>query len=300
MFCGRSPTIHNGSSLFGRLGRRGTSEPELWDKLAPHIRVSEAARGEFLDYCAATYSPLGLRSLLALAQEQPSSPLLLKHCWRAFDQPGTAGAPWGSPWATRRTSLEVCYLLREHFRGSSDVLEYLRASFKQHPGQVELIALVLFERSDPALDRASLSPREIWNRHSDRLTALHLAAARSSAQEFTELLLDIINRDTVTDIWGFPDISNRAVLTRLRHDEEVVRTLRYTVINSPTASELASLPRYLLEAGTLDSALREHCSSRLQEESRRALPRAGYDAIESQVRVISQSLLDVLAPSFST
>lgn len=95
-------------------------------------------------------------------------------------------------------------------------------------------------------------------------------------------------------------VSKITVRTRLRSDEEVVQRLRATVIGSPTAGELASLPRYLLAAGALDTALSEHCSSRLQEESRRALPRAGYDAIENQVRAISQSLLDVLARSFST
>jgi hypothetical protein len=289
---------HLGSVLFERLGRQGTDESALWDKLAPYVHTSEPARMDFLTYCNTTHS-LGLRSLLALAQERPSSLLLLEHCLRAFNPPETGGPPIGSAWAVQQMGLEASYLLRDHFPRKAEVLEELQAAFRLQAQQIEAVALVLYQPSDPLLDSLP-SPKAIWDRYSDRVAALHLASARSEPQEFTELLMNVINRPIVTNIWDFQDLTNRAVLARLRRDSDVTQRVRDTLLGTPTASELASLPRYLLAAGAFDTALRERCSQLLQEESGRTMPRAGYDAVENQVRAISQSLLDVLAPSFST
>jgi len=289
-----------GSTLLTHFGRHRPDERVAWNTLAPHVHSSEAARTDFLQHCSSTSSILGLRSLLALAQEQPSSQLLLKHCRRALNHSEVGGYPQGSPWDVSRIGFEAGYLLRDHFRDSTEVLEFLRQTFTEHPKRVQLIALTLFQPGDPLLDRIQLTPKEIWEQHADRVVAMHVASARSQVQDFTEFLLDMINCSAAADMWRFQDITNRAVLARLRRDEEVTQGLRDVLMRTPTASELASLPRYLLAAGALDTALREYCSSRLQEESQRALPRAGYDAIENQVRAISQSLLDVLAPSFST
>jgi hypothetical protein len=78
-----------------------------------------------------------------------------------------------------------------------------------------------------------------------------------------------------------------------------VRCLKDKLASNPTASETASLPRYLMAAGSMDDDVYERCRSLLQDETRHALPRAGYDAVDDSTRAVSRSLLEVLAPSFS-
>jgi len=75
--------------------------------------------------------------------------------------------------------------------------------------------------------------------------------------------------------------------------------VRNTIFSNATENELASLPRYLLAAGSFDADLREHCLSRLQEEARHSVPRAGFDALEGQIQAVSLSLLELIAPLFS-
>ncbi|HEX9381949.1 MAG TPA: hypothetical protein VF908_00965, partial [Gemmatimonadaceae bacterium] len=134
---------------------------------------------------------------------------------------------------------------------------------------------------------------------SNWVTALHLASARCCAKEFLEVALAMINRDA-HGIWTFQDVTNRAVVERLQRDPEAVRRFKDKLASNPTESETASLPHYLAAAGALDDEVHERCRSLLQYETSHALPRAGYDAVDNSIRAVSRSLLEVLAPTFSS
>src|SRR5262249_26209524 len=95
---------------------------------------------------------------------------------------------------------------------------------------------------------------EIGQLFSDWVTALHLASARSGAEEFVELMLAMINRNR-HGIWNFQEITNRAVVERLQRDSETIRGLKNKLSSNPTESETASLPRYLMVAGAFDDGL---------------------------------------------
>jgi hypothetical protein len=100
-------------------------------------------------------------------------------------------------------------------------------------------------------------------------------------------------------IWSFQDVTNRAVVERLRRDSDAVRLVKHRLAGSPSASEIASLPRYLSAAGASDEEVNQRCAALLTHEARELLPRAGYDAVDDSIRAVSRSLLEVLTPSFS-
>ena len=77
--------------------------------------------------------------------------------------------------------------------------ERLREALKR--GQSEVVALVLVEPNDPLLDQIPYGPKEIAQQFSDWVMALHLAYARSGAEEFVEVGLAMINR-AAKGIWG--------------------------------------------------------------------------------------------------
>jgi hypothetical protein len=285
-----------GADLAARFGDFGADEGHLWDCLAPHINASTSARRDFLAFCNETDTDLGLRSLVALAREKPSSDLLLDHCWRVLRREVTGQHERHSAWAVQRTRLEIAYILRDNFRGRTDVKERLREA--QRPQSAEVVALVLVEPNDPLFGQLRYGPKDIGQRFSDWVTALHLASARSGAEEFVEVALSMINRDA-HGIWDFQEITNRAVIERLQRDPEAVRRFKEKLDCNPTEGETASVPRYLMAAGAMDERVHERCRSILQDETRRALPRAGYDAVDNSTRAVSRSLLEVLAPSFS-
>jgi CRP-like cAMP-binding protein len=286
-----------GVDLAARFGDFGADEGHLWDCLATHINASPAARRDFLAFCSQTDTTLGLRSFIALTREQPSSELLLNHCWRVFGREVTGQHERHSAWAVQRIRLEIAYILRDQFRDRTDVKERLREALKRGRS-AEVVALALVEPNDPLFDQLRYGPREISQQFSDWVAALHLASARSGAEEFVEVALAMINRE-FHGIWNFQEITNRAVVERLQRDPETVRRLKDKLASNPTESETASLPRYLMAAGALDDDVHERCRSLLQDEARHALPRAGYDAVDNSTRAVSRSLLEVLAPSLS-
>jgi hypothetical protein len=279
-----------------RFGSFGADEGHVWDCLAPHINASPAARREFLAFCNDTNTTLGLRSFIALAKEQPSSELLLDHCWRVFEREVSGRHQRQSAWAVQRIRLEIAYILRDHFPDRVDIKERLQEALKR--GQSEgVVALALFEPNDPLLDQLRYGPRQIGQQFSDWVVAVHLASARSGAEEFAEVTLAMINR-AAHRMWDFQEMTNRAVVERLQRDSEAVRRLKDKLASNPTENENASLPRYLMAAGALDDGVLELCRSLLQDEARHLLPRAGYDAVDDLTRAVSRSLLEVLAPSF--
>ncbi len=158
--------------------------------------------------------------------------------------------------------------------------------------------MALIDPNDSLLDQIPHKPLDIARQYSDWVASLHLASARCDAQEFVELTFAMVNRET-HGIWDFQEITNRAVTERLQREPEAVRRFKDELASNPSASEIASLPRYLMAAGALDNDVSERCRTLLQDESRYPLPRAGYDAIDDTTRAVSQSLLEVLMPSVS-
>jgi hypothetical protein len=148
-----------GADLAARFGNFGADDGHLWDCLAPHINASVAARRDFLAFCNETDTTLGLRSFVALAREQPSSDLLLEHCWRVFGREVAGTHERHSAWAVERLRLEIAYILRDQFRDKTDVKGRLREVIKR--GQrVEVVALALVE---PTVKSPSARTSKVWS-----------------------------------------------------------------------------------------------------------------------------------------
>ena len=162
----------------------------------------------------------------------------------------------------------------------------------------EVVALLLSNPSNPLLDQIQWTPLEIGRQHSDWVTALHLAAVRSSPEDFVEVVLAMINR-SIHSNWDFQEIVNRAVVERLASDSASVQLLKNQLLGAPTTSEVASLPRYLSAANVLDADVRLRCTDLLRQEADEPMARAGYDAFDNTIRAVSLSLLEVVTPSFS-
>jgi len=286
-----------GSDFAGRFGGFGADEGHIWDCLAPHLHASSAARRDFLGFANRTDGTLGLRSFLALAREQPSSDVLLRHCWRVLESDITWQHERHSAWAVQRTRVEIAYILRDQFCDSADVVARLQKVFKRDQ-RTGIVALSLFSPTDPLLSNIQSEPIEIGQRYSEWVVAMHLAGRQSGPEDFVAVTTAMLNRPS-HGIWDFQDVINRAVIERLGSDPDAVEQLRSRLIDHPTTSEIASIPRYLSAAGLLDEETTKRCVFLLQKEARESLPRAGYDAVDQSIRAVSRSLLEVIAPGFS-
>ena len=176
-----------GQELASRFGDFGADEGHLWDCLAPHLSASAGVRRDFLSFIDRTDTTLGLRSFLALARELPSSDVLLRHCWRVFGREVSGQHERHSPWAVQRLQLEIAYVLRDQYRDRPDVISHLQNALKrgQRP---EVVALSLLAPLDALLDQIEIAPIDIGQQHSDWVTAVHLSAARSSPDDFAQVV----------------------------------------------------------------------------------------------------------------
>jgi energy-coupling factor transporter ATP-binding protein EcfA2 len=285
------------TDLAARFGDFGVDEGHLWDCLAPHLNASPAVRRDFLNFADRTDTTLGLKSFLALARELASSDVLLRHCWRVFGREVSGRYERHSPWAVERIQLEIAYILRDQYRDRPDVVSHLQEAIERSE-RSEVVALSLLNPTDPLLDQIQLEPLEIGRRHLDWVTALHLASVRSTPEDFVGVVLAMINRPWHTN-WDFQEVANRAVVERLARDAAAVVLLKSRLMEDATASEIASLPRYLSAAGALDAEVVQRCTALLQQEAQELIPRAGYDAVDDSIRAVSRSLLEVVTPPFS-
>jgi hypothetical protein len=133
---------------------------------------------------------------------------------------------------------------------TAHVKERLREVLERQD-RAAVVALALIEPHDPLLDQIRYGPMEIGRQFSDWVTAVHLASARSGADEFVEVTLAMINRDA-HGIWDFQAVTNRGIVERLQRDPEAVQCLKDKLASNATESEIGSLPRYLMAAGALE------------------------------------------------
>jgi hypothetical protein len=136
-----------------------------------------------------------------------------------------------SAWAVQRIRLEIAYILRDQFGDRADVAAHLQETLKR--GQsAEIVALSLFSPGAPLLDQIQASPMEIGQQYRDWVAALHLAAARSDARDFVAVTSAMIDRPS-HGIWSFQDVTNRAVVERLRRDPEAVKLVKDCPASAP-------------------------------------------------------------------
>jgi hypothetical protein len=202
-----------------------------------------------------------------------------------------------SPWDVHRSRLEVAYILRDNFRDVDEVKKRIHEEFKRKQTPA-VVALALVEPNNPMLSRLSHTPSQIGIQFADWVAAVHLASVTSGPDEFMEVILAMVNRDT-HGIWDFQDVINRAIVEKLHNDAHVAQRFEDKLASNPTVNERASLPRYLMSAGLASHRLVDRCRSLLRDEAGQLFPTAGYDAVDGSFRAISQSLLEVLAPSLS-
>ncbi len=287
-----------GSELASRFGDLGSDEAHMWECLAPHLSGCANVRRDFLRFADRTNSTLGVRGLMALAREMPSSEVLLRHCLSVFVEQTPEQLNKYSPWAVHRLGLEAAYTLRDHYRDRPDVLSSLHelATRGQFPS---VIALSLLSPTNPLLDKIKLPPVELGRRNSDWVTAVHLASARSNPSEFVQVVFEMVARP-VRWIWDFQEFGNRVIVERIARDGDAAKLLKERLLKTSELNEIASLPRYLSAAGVLDSEINRRCNELLERESLEPFPRAGYDAVADSVTALSRSLLEAISPSFST
>ena len=283
-----------GSDLVMRFGRFGAEDLQLWDCIAPHIQASPYARRDFLKFCRETDTTLHLKGVVALAKEQPRSDLLLEHCLRILDDNVSGRQQPHSPWEVQRTRLEIAYILREQFADRPAVSIRIKQAFNDSPDTALIVAISLICPHDSLLDHIDLTAltigRQRW------VAALHLSAVKSDPKEFIATTFAMLNRKDHV-IWDFQDVINRAIVERLRRDSESVELMKNRLTESPSTSEIASLPRFLYTAGAWDEEINKKCALLLEIETREPLPRAGFEANDNSIRAVSKSLLEVVTQS---
>ncbi|MCA0199888.1 MAG: NACHT domain-containing protein [Proteobacteria bacterium] len=286
-----------GDSLGARLGDFGSSEGQVWEYLAPHIQENSSVRPEFLAYCHSANGQIGLNSLRKFAEEQPSSERLLELCWRGFDRELLKGQKQDSPWATVKMRLEIAYLLKRHFGSRADVIDKVAKMLKGGHAP-ELVALILLDPQNAAMGDLRYTSSEIIEKFGDWMAAVHLSAFRDSAADFVKMVRAMLNRED-QGIWLFQDILNRVVLERLQRDEAATAQLKECLGKDANHNEIASIPQYLLAAGSMDSETLALCKKLLHDEEKLPLPRTGYDAFADKILSVKRSLMEVLSPSIT-
>lgn len=291
LMCERWPELVSsfGRSLSERIGYFGTNEYYLWNYLAPYVDLSATAKRDFLQFCKQAEHCLGSRSLQELARFEPGSDLLLEHCLRHFQRKPQQSCGF-SPWEETKHQLDSAYLLRDNFASRDAICAVLKDAAVRGTS-CAVTALAIIKPDEEELTKIQLPEKldgsNAW------LYVMQVSSAVDETTKFAANVYSMLNR-IHRDNWDFQTFINKAVIERLQRDSLLVNEVTDRLYAQPTASEIASIPRYLQNSGFFDEKLRTYCISLLKKEQQ-LLARTGYDAIEGKTRTVSMSLLDVLS-----
>lgn len=281
------------NSISDRFGELANSEDHLWDCIAPHLDSNQSAKDDFIRYCENTLSSLSQNGIIALSKERPDSELFKSHCLRTFD----SSAARESPWHQKLAQLESAYLLQKYFQYDLTITATIRNLVDSDNQGAAIVALSLLSPDDPIFEQPDFSVNSFLT-ELDWLTAIHLSSRNHDSQEFVDVVRAMINRRTYS-IWDFQEYLNRAIIERLRQDDESCLILRNCISKASTKHELCSIPKFLKFSVGLDKELNEHLLLLFKEDRELTLPSIGFDAFENSSRTVQQSIFEVLSPTLN-
>jgi hypothetical protein len=265
----------------------------VWDRLAPYIRSSDECRLAFLDYCSQETKAISSAALEALAREMPGSELLKAQCFRHVEfGPTDVNA---SPLECRQQEFVAGRLVGLHFAADAETQRRIDAVSDSYLS-MKIAACSTAWKKSPLLKREFDRIAAGGENHFVWLDATYLASAVGDDDAFTEMLLNMINRCRGT-VWDFLPLTVDPVVQRLMSSPAILDQLRRRLLDKPTCSEVASLPRLMSQADGLDADTRGWCEDVIRREmSGKRMPTFGMDVTAGAIRPVAYSLLDALVP----
>ncbi|MEQ8743608.1 NACHT domain-containing protein [Parasphingorhabdus sp.] len=249
--------------------------------------ASTAAKRAFLELAEKDELPKTSRAIRALAELKPGSDLLRASCFNVL----SAGE------RNNRSVLvnaEVGLVLREQFADDSTVPSRLT---QQKGFGVSVAATIPLAVYDPGHTELPNFPFGEAMQHQFGAWALGavIAGKTANTEEFCRFTAAMVTRNWHRE-FDAQQFANRAIISRLREDDETVTAFESWISIDADPSVSGSAARYLVAAGLLKAESKEGINS-LSDEARNGqqLPIAGFDPIAEEWRALRATLLDALA-----
>ncbi|MDR6160526.1 hypothetical protein QE391_000154 [Pseudomonas fluorescens] len=282
-------------ALIDRIGLEFSSKEHFWNKISPYITSNENLRKDFIEYCSNHNQKLEAQTLRALARELPKSDLLKKHCWSALNIEEKNAI---SPLDIYQCYFESSQILRDQFPSDAPTQNFIIDIVKKSDFTQGIGALAIYDPKNELLDELAKNLSNLKNDARTYCTPMILAGAKSSANEFCNILKLMINRK-YHSAWDFQERINSAVRLRVGRDQETQAAIKKSLVSTPTESEISSLSRYLASTGHLDQSASELCQRLLNDRYiAKGAPAHGFDVVADRIRPVVHSLLDVLASPY--
>ena len=283
-----------GAEFLNRINRYGGEDIYAWENLCvladayPHVK-QEAI--DFINSTVESGKQLTTAVLAFVSRVCPRSELLSKCCLDILLHDQRHGDRVGYD-----QIFLAAKLLGQNFESNQEILvilsEHLRDNYVPTP---ILLALAYgwqqsheFEKS---LDIISEQKTQL-----DYGLYIKLCCLRKGSQDvlkmITNLLKDFEKDVTLANILDSRYVSD-SIISRLREDEDLRDMLIGKILNNPTPSEKASLPRLLFAAQGFCQKLTDWSIQELNYQTC-VCPEVGADLLESKLMPVSLSLLSIL------
>ena len=250
--------------------------------------LSDAAASEFLKLVEDESHSLSPSALRTLAILRPDSSLLRESCLSSLGS-GQHGN------GQVRVDADVAQVLADTLPHDTDVLSALVERLMPWPSVSSILTLGIYSPGHPALQPLLASAGDFVHQFGGWSAAAQIVGPFATAEEFVRFVTALITRGGFYARFDVQNYANRAIETRLRHDDEAVERMNQEIRHGAHPSVLATFPRLLANAGKMDAMLRSRIIGLLNTHANeQVLPLAGYDAIAEGIRSVRLAMFDAL------
>jgi hypothetical protein len=275
-----------GNDFFGLFCRLEDNAFHLWNSFCLLADEYTVPREEAISYLEdAKEKPISPNILHFIERTRPSSRLLLEYCLDAISRRET------HDYYSKEIAGVASELLGTHFAGDEEILRRLMSTTERSPFlESKIISLCEGWPESEELNNIFDLVRE-KNPPLSYSAYFYLICEKSESTFVFDRLITILR---IANIRILNSIL-RPVIHRVKGDSFLVEMIEKHLLNNPTPSEKASLPKLLKAATGLSEKVRNWCIKEVERQlSSAEPPDIGNDIFSGELRPVVHSLMDSL------
>jgi len=190
-------------------------------------------------------------------------------------------------------AITAAKILGTHFSGDNEILKLLTQKSVEAISEKVIITL---SEGWPSCKKIKdfLSFLCENKRRTHKITDIYLICYKTKTNFVYNHLMDMINNTTFCQSWYSQTITN-TFIKRIQKDDKLFDMLLKKLKNSPTASEKATITKFITYSRGISNDIRNFCIEEINKQLKNNdPPEIGFDLFYGKVRPVIYSLLEAI------
>jgi hypothetical protein len=269
------------------LSALGVEREHFFEVFGNDVDASKAMAAFALSLVEASTKGVPAPAIRFVERIRPNSGLLRELCLTGLRYSGQTN------WDTFSTAITAGEVLGRNFSSDQCLEDQLTQNLERDPRDSGTI-MALCEGWPISSALRGLRSRLIGQPQLPTAVAFKLMSTITPPDRLMEALVWAAN-ELRGGLWESPAHWIPSIIRRLKQDDPAYTGMRQILFDRPSPGVKASFPRFLVRARGLTEELRTWCQSETRYDKEIVVGEVGMDLIAGQMRLVAQSLFDILS-----